>query len=199
MVAGLGVHFPLASWLDLDVDAVEHWLHKDFRFAQNLQLATLQAEFAVHVGSLVEILIAPTFNVLQGDIRDTGLAPPGKCSTSTTVPTHTCTGGSARARGCASGSEWGRLEGPRLVASQPAKPSRDTARLSKDTLESPDGRPSLRERTARSNHEFVSMRSGGRLHPGHRPFRWPARSGPARLRRSRQARLPLGPRQRRTV
>jgi hypothetical protein len=78
MVAGLGVHFPLASWLDLDVDAVEHWLHKDFRFAQNLQLATLQAEFAVHVGSLVEILIAPTFNVLQGDIRDTGLAPPWK-------------------------------------------------------------------------------------------------------------------------
>ncbi len=76
MVVGLGVHFSLASWLNLDVDVLEQWLHKDFRFAENLQLATLQGAFGVPLGRTFEVLVAPTFNVLTGAVQGTGLAPP---------------------------------------------------------------------------------------------------------------------------
>jgi hypothetical protein len=73
---GLGVNAPLARWLSLDVDLLQTWIQKRAPFTNDVELSTLEAAFGVPVGGVAEVLVAPTFNILHGEDRGTGLAPP---------------------------------------------------------------------------------------------------------------------------
>jgi hypothetical protein len=76
LALGLGFHAPLSRWLTLDIDLIETWLQKGAPYTGQVQLATVQGALAVPLGRVVEVFAAPTFNVLVGDDRGTGLAPP---------------------------------------------------------------------------------------------------------------------------
>jgi hypothetical protein len=76
LVLGLGLHGSLARWLGLDVDLLQTWLQKRTPGTGNVELSTLQAAFGIPLGAIAEVMVAPTFNVLYGDDRGTGVAPP---------------------------------------------------------------------------------------------------------------------------
>jgi hypothetical protein len=76
LVFGLGVHASLAPWMGLDVDLLQTWMQKRAPFTNDVELSTIQAAFGIPIAGVVEVLVAPTFNVLHGADRGTGLAPP---------------------------------------------------------------------------------------------------------------------------
>jgi hypothetical protein len=76
LVFGLGVHASLAPWIGLDIDLLQTWVQKRTPFTDDVELSTIQAALGIPFAGVAEVLVAPTFNVLYGTDRGTGLAPP---------------------------------------------------------------------------------------------------------------------------